>query len=223
MKERPILFSGAMVQAILEGRKTQTRRVVKPSMSAPRVAPLRMEPYIDGWTGEQEVDNQGLPCWLGFHPDYPGDAKWFSCPHGKTGDRLWVRETWRTEELESGLDGVRFRADNAFREIENTQAAADAWMDANKTKQWRPSIFMPRWASRITLDIVDVRVERVQNISEADAWAEGFPDPDGANRQYEDRARYWFKNLWDSINAERGYGWGANPWVWALTFKVVQR
>jgi hypothetical protein len=75
-------------------------------------------------------------------------------------------------------------------------------------------------ASRLSLIVESIRVERVQDISEADAWAEGFPDPDGANREREDRARYWFRNLWDSLNAGRGYGWDANPWVWVVGYRV---
>lgn len=194
IKERPILFSGPMVRAILEGRKTQTRRVVVPTMTTPRVAPLHMEPWIID--GEQETDEHGLPCWAGYHPDYPGEAKWFSCPYGQPGDRLWVRETWNKQMID-GAERVAYRAD-----IPN----------GHSFLYWHPSIHMPRWASRITLELTGVRVERVQDITSEDARAEGVDAPDVLPRSK-------FATLWDSINAKRGYGWETNCWVWVLEFK----
>jgi hypothetical protein len=207
MKERPILFSAPMVRAILEGRKTQTRRVVKPTMTAPRVALLRMEPWVID--GVQEVDDHGLPCWVGFHPDYPGEAKWFSCPHGGVGDRLWVCETWCECDGDTGRS-IAFRADD--------------WADCPADNgRWRPSIFMPRWASRFLLEITDVKVEQVQDISEADAIAEGVtPTSAGDGYPFVMSARMNFVDLWDDINGERiGCSWGDNPWVWAITFKRI--
>lgn len=213
MKERPILFSGAMVRAILEGRKTQTRRVVKPTQSTPKVAPLRMEPWIID--GEWQEDDNGLPCWAGFHPDYPGEAKWFTCPYGQPGDRLWVRETWSKETIDS-TERIVYRADIA---------------NGHNFIGWRPSIHMPRAYSRITLEITDVRAERVQEISEADAKAEGALQefrtvvmrPDGGPDYHLPLSyRAGFANLWDSINAKRGYGWDSNPWVWVIGFRRVQ-
>ncbi|MBT3390324.1 MAG: hypothetical protein HN413_07920, partial [Chloroflexi bacterium] len=111
----------------------------------------------------------------------------------------------------------RYRADNAFIEIENTQEASYKWMDArgNHGDNWRPSIFMPRWACRIILDIVYVRVERVQEISEDDAIAEG------CTGEHFDLAVNDFIWLWDSINAKRGFSWESNPWVWVVEFKVA--
>ncbi len=125
-----------------------------------------------------------------------------------------MRETFRCEELEPyGEDGVRFRADGVFRGIENSQEASEKWMEAYREGgKWRPSIFMPRWASRITLEVVNVRVERLQDISEVDALAEGIDLP-GAKLQY--------RTLWENINAGRGFGWDVNPWVWVVEFKVV--
>lgn len=203
--ERPILFSAPMVRAILECRKTQTRRVIKP-----------VQPRDDGmWpAGRDPV------------PD---------CLYGHPGDRLWVREACRAEELTAeaaiidefvncddepieGLDGVRYLADNHFEPIENTSEAADAWGELNAYRGKRgatvPPIHMPRWASRITLEITDVRVQRVQDISEADALAEGCRSAIKHSAAFAD--------IWDSINAKRGFGWNANPWVWALTFKRVE-
>ena len=206
MAEKPILFSGEMVRAILEGRKTQTRRVIKP------------QPVVPKWTG---ID------WAEVGADNTIHRR-IKCPYGRPGDLLWVRETW-SGSTESGYvykpsEGQRiwYRADNN----------RPTWADG----RWRPSIFMPRWASRITLRVTDVHVERVQDISEADAIAEGieraetargetlnwdydiedFPDP----RLFDPVDS--FQTLWDLINAKRGFGWDVNPWVWAVTFEVVQ-
>lgn len=154
VRERPILFSGPMVRAILEGRKTQTRRLLKAAAA------------------EIVGDLLGQPKWyLDRDPD-----RVIRCPYGALGDRLWVREAWRAEERESdAVDGVRFRADDSFREIENTRAAADAWVyvynNGKHGNGWRPGIHMPRWASRLTLELTDVRVQRLQDIDEADARA----------------------------------------------------
>jgi hypothetical protein len=213
MKEKPILFSGEMVRAILEGRKSQTRRVVK----------------VRGVSDD-------VAMWL----HYMARAVDMECPYGKPGDRLWVRETWRTEELESGLDGVRYAADDFFLPIENTMAASEAWGDAHFNKHgksygmaWRPSIYMPRWASRIMLEVVKVRVERVQEITRDDAKAEGVSKIWAWNAERNAKHPEHFRRgvfnpyvanysvLWDEINAKRGFGWDVNPWVWVVEFKQV--
>ena len=181
MKERPILFSGSMVRALLDGRKTMTRRVCK---------------ELDHTAERLAVE------WASTH-----------CPYGVPGDRLWVRETWRNgTPMLNGPDlngAVAYRAD---------------YPDSGHLIKWRPSIFMPRRASRITLEIVSVRVERVQDISEADAKAEGVrqPVPGSWYRHVKrDCYRCGFEALWDSINAKRGYGWDVNPWVWIIEFKQI--
>lgn len=192
MMDKPILFSGEMARAILEGKKTQTRRVINPQIE---------------W-------NEGI-----FQRRKTGTIDQFTyveflrrCPYGKIGDSLWVRETWRAEELNDGLDGIRYKADGLFIPIKNTEEASDAWCAANMNKQlwekdlWKPSIFMPRWASRINLEITGVRVERVQEIDRADAKAEGV-------------SNLW---SWDEINGQRGFGWDVNPWVWVVEFKRVE-
>ena len=183
MKERPILFSGEMVQAILDGRKTQTRRVIKPQ---PGIAP-------------------GIgPVWKGS--DYC--KEWIrECPYGIHGDRLWVRETWA-----SFKGGVYYRAEGS----NNARI--------EETVGWRPSIFMPKIISRIWLEITDIRVERVQEISPQDVCREGIrPTIPGG---FEIDECDWigaqqFKPLWDSINAKRGYGWDMNPWVWVISFRRI--
>lgn len=207
MKEHPILFSGPMIRAILDGRKTMTRRVVKPTMTTPRIAPLRMEPWLID--GEQETDDNGVPLWAGFHPDYPGEAKWFGCPYGQPGDRLWVRETWLQDNRIT-----RYRADGV-------NAPPQQWDFPGAV--WRPSIHMPRWASRLTLEITGVKVERLQDISEEDAIAEGaIATNAGDGYPFAMPARMNFVDLWDDINAKRGQGWADDPWVWAITFKRIE-
>lgn len=212
MAEKPILFSGEMVRALLEGRKTQTRRVMNPQPSS-EFSPIAVE-----WYEPVVVDRNG--------EEIPGSAIYgvydveegYRCPYGAPGDRLWVRETWRAEELEDGTDGIRYAADNAFLPIENNQQAANRWVDVynqNKPMAWKPSIFLPRWASRINLEIMNVRVERIKQITDADAGAEGC-------NGYSDAEVYVkFQDLWDKINGPRGFGWDVNPWVWVVEFKVV--
>lgn len=201
MKERPIIFSGPMVWAILEGRKTQTRRIAK------EFNMLNLDGILKRFPNQQE------------------------CPYGEPGDRLWVRETHRYwwpdwEDPGSHPCRCRYKADDAIIDLpvgwdEGNQffTPEDADLDKEPHK-WRPSIYMPRWASRITLEITGVRVERLQEISEADAWKEGFPDPDGKNKEYTDRARYWYRTVWEDINGSDS--WHANPWVWVLEFKRVK-
>lgn len=208
MKERPILFNSEMVRAVLDSRKTVTRRVVK----------AKVKPDADG---------------LAFHI---ADQQWcdtsdnrINCPYGVPGDRLWVRETWGVTTWLPGK-GLRTiqRTDNEKQFHKWLDLSLDqrnqAWraflkFDASGGGGWTPSIHMPRWASRILLEVVSVRVERVGDISEGDAKAEGcdpsFPITLGYGSQY----RRAFAFLWDSINAKRGYGWNINPWVWVVEFK----
>lgn len=217
MKERPILFSGAMVSAILDGTKTQTRRVVKP------------QPYIDEmgnacWNGSnfgQSADK--VPHFQGLASPIPSSkTKRIHCPYGKPGDRLWVRETFAysvidPEGLPPGDDpenyDIIYRA--AYQE-------GGGWRDGegNPIKApWKPSIHMPRWASRITLLVTGVRVERLQDISEADAIAEGAQwSACGGPQKGSYKAGY--AQLWESINGTGS--WPANPWVWVIEFEVVK-
>lgn len=185
-KSRPILFIGPMVRALLDGTKTQTRRVLKfqpPSVEAVReMSGSGFSIFTDHH--QPEWFRCGGPVWavrklMGVTPNW-------TCPYGRPGDRLWVRETWRPFELDDGQDGVKFQADDAFKPLtitddyfaDNMEAVLDKWVEINDRYrgQWRPSIFMPRWASRLTLEVEQVRVERVQEISEADAVAEGVAE-----------------------------------------------
>lgn len=193
IKERPLLFSGAMVRALLAGSKTQTRRVVK---------------MRDG----SLMDDEDLSCdgrtVMDFTKTYPTWQE-LRCPYGQPGTRLWVRETFRyTPHLEAK---IKYRADYG-----------DTFLStlAETMATWKPSIFMPRVASRILLEITAVRCERLQDISEADAVAEGVkpfvPVPgDGESMT----AKQMYARLWESINGPNS--WAANPWVWVVEFKVV--
>ena len=207
LKERPILFSAPMVRAILNWSKTQTRRV------------LREQPqdFIKevGWT---TFTPPGKVSARGTHPEH-GYGEWFlkGCPFGQPGDELWVRETWRPlcEFDPSPETGAAYWADShAGLERRNGDA------------KWRPSIHMPRWASRITLTVKAVRVERLQDISEADAIAEGVELTQQSQGLYYKHpsdqrmtavASLAFQWLWESINGPDSRD--ANPWVWVLDFE----
>ena len=196
MKERPILFSGPMVRAILEGRKTMTRRVVKPDIA---------NFLEDGWEPEKRM-----------YETRNGDIVPASsiCPHGVPGDMLWVRETWSQVVTNIPRDyGFLYRADFS--------ADADPSQWGSK---WRPSIFMPRDASRILLEITNVRVERLQDITEEDCVREG-----AAIMTSEEVAAFHlgstqnaidsFRNVWEGINGPDS--WEQNPWVWVIEFKKL--
>lgn len=234
MKERPILFSAPMVRAILEGRKTMTRRVIKPQP--------------DGWA--QCSPNAPVVAYRNR-----GDDGWFVkkdeyfCPYGQPGDRLWVRESAYIADPGFGPPSDGGVRDNSGY-LRTVGYAATMCADSVRCAKdfgvkLTPSIFMPRWASRILLEVTAVRVERVQDISEVDAKAEGLseitkdgrlfkygiPDRDGLPgtdndgwpwSEWETDPRKAFCKLWNSINAERGYGWDANPWVWVIEFKKVK-
>jgi hypothetical protein len=244
MKERPILFSAAMVRAILSTTKTQTRRVLKQA-----TGPSLSVGMSDDDSGVAELS------WLwGDGPGYDVNEtiKRVPCPYGQPGDRLWVREAWRVEALINNL---------APREMVLSGASIVYEAD-NKPQPWqgklRPSMFMPRAASRITLEVTGVRVQRLQEISEADAIAEGcepipFPGPwwqgyrrdeDGELHHQQttgetppdwmvepkrmkpmahlDRsARDAFRQVWLQINGLES--WDANPWVWCVSFRRIDQ
>ena len=207
MKERPILFSSEMVRAILDGRKTQTRRVINP------------QSLLDNKT-------RVTAC--------------YECPYGAPGDSLWVREScqiyghWvKNGHTKSGAQRWKFSI-HASKQVLYVGGFVKSPSDKTQLGFYkRPSIFMPRWASRIPLEVTDVRVERVQEISDGDAKAEGLV---GWKSERSDEIHYgitaadvWetdprstYTRLWDSINAERGHSWESNPWVWVVSFKMVK-
>lgn len=262
MNEKPILFQGDMIRAILEGQKTATRRIVKPTVKGCTVGVYTQDGKVSSVVNVQE---DGDP-WT--------DIK---CPYGQVGNRLWVRETfkvgaWRDQgQLRIAFD---YRASpelvntpwcyppsseqytnqilKAVHEldkkgIEPVGGGPDRiykWEAGKSPLNWKPSIFMPRWASRITLEITEIKVERLQDMDNDNAINEGI------NKywvNYEDGGGYWnvpacwknpdgkiikqiqtediieaFANLWDSINKKRGYSWESNPWVWVINFRVVK-
>ena len=240
MTERPILFSASMVRAILAGQKTQTRRVVKvPKHIKPDGLLSMTWNQHDTSLREQGVSDDARaylsgPRWDGerLFGNLYGDIGYgvVACPYGAPGDRLWVRETWaflgtdmnkwgRTHQLQTGV--VRYTADASERRIETGWQNVEPWMARRAGR--RPSIHMPRWASRLTLEITGVRVERLQKISEKDAIAEGVDAVSMRDvpRQATPNRRTDFAHLWNKINAKRGHGWDVNPWVWVLEFKRV--
>lgn len=233
MRERPILFAAPMVRAILDGRKTQTRRVIKP----PRDHEMPCDP----------LDESDIAELLAV------------CPYGQPGDRLWVRETWgyrgsswSSERPEVQRHHIHYRADDSRRDF--TRARDDdsglptcrpprpgedyvrdyynGYLD-RYWKAWRPSIHMPRWACRLVLEVTAVRVERLQAISETDAIAEGIErDPqhpelwqrgplrrDVRPTPWTGFPRLAFQALWEGLHGTAG--WDANPWVWVVEFRAV--
>lgn len=207
MKERPILFSAPMVRALLNCTKSQTRRIVKP------------QPYFISPENTPRITKAP-----GLHPYIP-------CPYGQPGDRLWVRETWQGPLLDSEEHEAQCRDDGpeAFKKPGFCAYRATDTLDAIDAEGndlgWRPSIHMPRWASRILLEITGVRVERLQDISEADAIAEGISaDLDGRYHcGFDEAGEIKCKSpvtayawLWNGINGADS--WAANPWVWVIEF-----
>lgn len=228
MKERPILFSGPLVRALLAGTKTQTRRLVK-------------HDHVDE-IGAWSFDAERREWEAGIEADFGrfGHGFWMRCPYGEPGDRLWVKEQhqalWTTEDCppkpfrEGGEGwGVHYVADGG--PVEWHDMSAD---DEGITTRSRPSIHMPRWASRITLEIVEVRAERLQEITEEDAKAEGvdlaslssIADDQPILETPRSRTKGSHPHVlafaigWDTINGDRA-AWKSNPWVWAISFRRV--
>lgn len=202
MNERPIAFSAPMVRALLAGTKTQTRRVAKP-----RRKPSLLEP--GAWSDDYVLA--------------PGNREWLmrDCPYGQPGDQLWVRETWATppyfdlvrpSDLQVGTS-IYYVADGKESLGRHNELSSEATRSLPEFWTRRPSIHMPRWASRITLEITGVRVERLQEISASDALAEGVTHSTLNDPRVEYR---W---LWESIYGEGS--WNLNPWVWVIEFRKV--
>ena len=212
MKERPILFSTPMVQAILAGTKTQTRRIVK---KAPTTEiNHRLIALDNGWNWQ--VDQQGVVPTMHREIDNP-----MVCPYGQIGDQFWVRESW----YQKGTVGRSYPDDDEYQFFGHKQAAYVADGDAPKdwTVRKRPSIHMPRWASRLQLEITNIRIERLNDISSEDAKAEGFDystHPSAIEMGYAIGAKTNFRFTWEQIYGQNE--WNKNPWVWVIEFKVIQ-
>lgn len=213
MTERPILFSAPMVRALLDGNKTQTRRVVKmpPSWDC-----FVCADWGNGWWPYRSDDGES--------PNYDNNEIPMRCPYGQPGDRLWVRETWYCDDFRVQR-GPYVKPDDL--DVDDARAtgmlvyAADGAAPYEAEQPvWKPSIHMPRWASRILLEIVSVRVERLQDIGSEEIEAEGVVTSDAAIMEHGCRARVIdFTNLWESINGAGS--WNANPWVWVIEFQRV--
>lgn len=220
MTERPILFSGEMVRAILDGRKTQTRRVMKPQPK-PTLADYP-GPAGHWWPSQKHKSMLGVEQEMQKWKGLAGSA----CPYGDTGDTLWVRETW-CQGADDGRQvplrmATLYRADGEHVTLSDGDGFTQTNRDGSEKSPWRPSIHMPRWASRITLRITDVRVERLQDISEHDARAEGMSSEWDDYERYgqSEPYRYGFSAIWNTINGPGA--WDDNPWVWVLSFERVK-
>lgn len=214
MKERPILMHARSINGIQEKRKSQTRRIIKNG------------PHPEGRENENEIswrysDGHSGMGWYWWETEYPDDGAWLlKCPYGEVGDRLWVRETWCDHDHNLG-GNLLYRANGEFLED---------W--TQRGLKWKPSIFMPRWASRLTLEITGIRIERVQDISMADCLAEGivqiphgilrvqvFGLPDWPKERYKISTREVFAELWDDTNGAGA--WERNDWVWVVDFREL--
>lgn len=238
VRERPILFSGEMVCAIRDGRKTQTRRVVKPRREGGHISGPASEPG-------GAIESFGGGAW-----HKPAGIEVQSCPYGAPGDRLWVRETWNVCDAEpSDWPGAVEPGEPLpmipKQRLPGTLVLYAADRSSDEYDTWRPSIHMPRWACRLTLEITGIRVERVQDISDDDCRAEGVDEPRAmSGLGYHPGHRCWhpldaghpvygvgvqcirgmraeYASLWDSLNAKRGHSWESNPWVWVLEFRRI--
>lgn len=252
VKERPIIFSGEMVKAILDGKKTMTRRAVKtqPRDECTEIATSACFGHVEYRSTSEDRQTQSILAKI-------------KCPYGKIGDRLWVREAYtvtgwncddgsvyikyladgheqyfdnETDEMECAIDSL---VASVCKELDKRKVpmlndeAYDCSLDENKPRNRSP-MSMPRFASRLLLEITDIRVERLNDISEADCEKEGFrfyplsricfkpcstkhPSGHGSNNY-----KSIFGEYWDTLNAKKGYQWSSNPWVWVVEFKVVE-
>jgi len=214
MKEYPLLLNGDMVRAVLDGTKTQTRRLVNPQ-------PIVRSSGGITWkrTDGERIPNGPRSAFGGSHVSATGLIGEY-CPFGQVGDTLWVRETWRPCQPSEGKGpAIQHKADGTYdRKTDYPEAFRTKSSDG--PGKWRPSIHMPRWASRLSLKITDIRVERVNAISEGDVLAEGITQLQGG-------ACVAFRMLWDTIYGKQkpnkpDLSWAANPWVWAITFEVTR-
>ncbi|WP_211843735.1 ASCH domain-containing protein [Raoultella ornithinolytica] len=214
MIERGMIFNGEMVRAILDGRKTQTRRIMAPQPADDIERSAFPNPDAIGWKSS-------------LKHKYGSTTAHF-CPFGTIGDRIWVRETFRVHSRATDVATLVYKASERNSWTEQTHRVPVAVCNKPATpEKWTPSLHMPRWASRILLEITDVRVERINSISQEDAQAEGleltgwrptYSDPDSGGEvmtPYDN-----FAELWSSIYGDES--WQANPWVWVIEFKRVE-
>lgn len=228
MKEKPIIFSADIVKAILDGKKTMTRRVIKSNHDLSRYTHVDFD--IDG-------DNK----WeLVRINDLKRTYTKIGNPYGNVGDRLWVRETWiqgyddpliESEGDDENAVSIIYKADGKEEYRTCSAETAENWGDFSADSEmvgFKSPIHMPRWASRILLEITDIRVERLNDISEEDAVKEGMPpshpsiDRISIQHGFNSFSQSCFAQLWDTLNTKKGYPWSSNPWVWVIEFKKVK-
>lgn len=202
MTERGMIFNSEMVRAILDGRKTQTRRIMAPQPADDIERGIFPNPEVIGWKSSRRHKH--------------GSTTAHFCPYGKPGDRIWVREAFRVHSRATDVATLVYKASERNSWTEQTHRVPVAVCNKPATpEKWTPSLHMPRWASRILLEITDVRVERLRSMSQDDARAEGVIAASGPME-----AGLAFRELWDSIYGEEG--WKSNPWVWVIEFKRVE-
>ncbi|HTJ89511.1 MAG TPA: hypothetical protein VL356_04965 [Acidocella sp.] len=211
MTDRPIIFSAPMVRALLAGMKTQTRRLLKP------------QPFIDNTGNFCVPDKKGKAWNWGQHIDgKPCTRNYVKTVRFKVGDRLWVRETWSVASVFTDVVEVRYRAHEraAHSNFVEQIPRARARKPMATWPVWKPSIHMPRWASRLTLTVTDVRVQRLQDITSKDIAAEGIDHLSfgGASGAFDQWLMHQFGGLWDKLHGPGA--WDANPWVAAITFEL---
>ncbi|MBD7733644.1 hypothetical protein HPN36_21155 [Klebsiella pneumoniae] len=200
MTERGMIFNAEMVRALLDGRKTQTRRPIKWKQT--RFTEIGEREDGSKWPWSEDAEHA---C------DF-----WHPCPFGAVGDRIWVREAFRVHSRATDVATLVYKASERNSWTEQTRRVPVAVCNKPATpEKWTPSLHMPRWASRILLEITDVRVERLRSMSQDDARAEGVIAASGPME-----AGLAFRELWDSIYGEES--WKANPWVWVIEFKRVE-
>lgn len=231
VKDTGMIFQPESVRAIIEGNKTQTRRVIKPQPHK-NVARFVRSLARAGWL--EEYDNgDPLGIFTGGKPvTWTQTGKPYRCPYGDAGDHVWVREAWMPKNWDSDKEYMLAGCPDAATHPSETYLGSptraiykasynDAIGDPGK---WRNSMYMPRWASRITLEITNVRVERLQEISGRDVLAEGI-DNGSSNPamgvRWENMQRMAFEEQWNNLNAKRGYSWESNPWCWCISFRKL--
>lgn len=223
MTERGMIFNGEMVRAILDGRKTQTRRIMK---NQPEHSGLGLRRVIDSKNGSDD----GKYFWsLSDACGLKIRSKSFTCPFGSVGDRIWVREAFRVHSRATDVATLVYKASERNSWTEQTHRVPVSVCNKPATpEKWKPSLHMPRWASRLLLEITDVRVERLREISQADAEAEGvgklkkgfWKNYQPGWTEFQLTARGSFATLWKSIYGDES--WYADPWVWVIEFKRVE-
>jgi len=228
MKETGIIMSGNHPKLILDGIKTMTRRVIIPQPQIKGYFNIRSGELAYYWKGGKSLIKAGYGAdYVHTDKDALIKAMLAVCPYGQVGRGLWVKETWATDKIFDAMSAKEIE-DKGVATIPLWYKVADYQIENIKTNQghWRSPRFMPRWASRITLEITEVRAERLQEIIGRDLFAEGIERRPLTDITYVGDsvllARQDFIKLWDSHNAKRGYGWNMNPWVFPLSFKIVQ-